>query len=206
SRLSSEAKAAARARLGAPPEAKIVLSLAKFGPREAPWDLLRAFPVVAAAETATWLVLAGDGPERGALEAEARSLGLGGRVVFPGYIPYPELPALYATADLFVHPATEERWGVSVQEALACGLPVIASERVGAGRDLIEPGRNGFRYAGGNVETLGLKLVAALALPRAEVEAASREILARWDYAATWRHLLAAASAAGFQGTIRRFG
>ncbi len=204
SRLSPEERAAGRAALGAASDARIVLSLAKFGPREAPWDLLRAFPAIAATDPAARLVLAGDGPERGALEAEARALGLAERIAFPGYVPYPELPALYGAADLFVHPAAEERWGVSVQEALACGLPVIASERVGAARDLIEPGRNGSLYPAGDAKALTRAILAALAFPRADAEAANREILARWDYAATWRHLLAAASCASFQGTIRR--
>ncbi len=194
SRLAPEQRGALRAGLGGDAGAKILLSLAKFGPREAPWDLLRAFPAIAAADPAARLVLAGDGPERGALEAETRALGVEGRVTFPGYVPYPELPALYGAVDLFVHPATEERWGVSVQEALACGLPVIASERVGAGRDLIEPGRNGFRYPAGDAEALRQAIRAALALSPAEAAAANREILSRWDYAATWRHLLAAAS------------
>jgi len=197
SRLSPGERSAVRARLGIPEGARAVLSLAKFGPREAPWDLLRAFPQLAAADPGAVLVLAGDGPERGALEAEALRLGVSEKVAFPGYVPYPELPALYAAADLFVHPAAEERWGVSVQEALACGLPVIASERVGAGYDLIAPGRNGFRYAAGNVEDLGRRLAEALARPQAEIDAASAEILARWDYAATWRHLLAAVDRLG---------
>ncbi|MEP7013315.1 MAG: glycosyltransferase [Acidobacteriota bacterium] len=202
SRLSPEERAAHRASLKIPADARIVLSLAKFGPREAPWDLLRAFPHLAAIDPGAVLVLAGDGPERSALEAEARMLNLAERIVFPGYVPYPDLPVLYGAADLFVHPAAEERWGVSVQEALACGLPVIASERVGAGRDLIAPGRNGFRYPAGDFEGLGRALVAALAIPPAAVDTANREILARWDYAATWRHLLAAAS--GFHATIDR--
>ena len=194
SRLSPEERVAGRLALGASGDARVVLSLAKFGPREAPWDLLRAFPAIAATDSAAHLVLAGDGPERAALEAEALALGIFERVAFPGYIPYPELPALYGAADLFVHPAAEERWGVSVQEALACGLPVVASERVGAARDLIEIGRNGFRYPAGDTEALSQAILAALALSRAEVEAANGEILARWDYAATWRHLLDAAS------------
>lgn len=204
SRLSPEERAAGRAALGAASDDRIVLSLAKFGPREAPWDLLRAFPAIAATDPSARLALAGDGPERGALEAEARTLGIAARVAFPGYVPYPELPALYGAADLFVHPAAEERWGVSVQEALACGLPVVASERVGAARDLIEPGKNGLRYPAGDAAALAQAILAALALRQADVEAANREILARWDYAATWRHLLAAASGGIFQGTIRR--
>lgn len=185
SRLSAEERAAVRSRLGVPAGARVVLSLAKLNGREAPWDLLRAF---ARMGEDVWLVLAGDGPERSALEREA-----GPRVRFPGYVPYPELPALYAAADLFVHPAREERWGVSVAEALACGLPVVASSRVGAAFDLVAPGGNGFLYAAGDDDALALRASEALALPPERVRCRSEEILARWDYQAAWTHILEAA-------------
>jgi len=181
-----------RERLGVPENARAILSLAKFNGREAPWDLLRAFSRLNREDV--WLVLAGDGPERPELERQA-----GPRVRFPGYIPYPELPGLYAAADLFVHPAREERWGVSVQEALACGLPVVASSRVGAAFDLLAPGDNGFVYEAGNDAELAGRLAEALALPPERVRATSGEILARWDYAAVWRGLLEAAGR-----TVRR--
>lgn len=187
SRLSPEERAAMRTRLGVPADARVILSLAKLSPREAPWDLLRAFTRLEG--ESAWLVLAGDGPERAALEQAA-----GPQVRFPGYIPYPELPALYAAADLFVHPAREERWGVSVQEALACGLPVIASSRVGAAFDLVETGGNGFTYAAGDDAGLAARLGDALALPPERVRQTSAAVLARWDYAAAWDGLLAAAA------------
>ncbi len=188
SRLSPEERAAFRERLGVPTGARVVLGLAKFNEREAPWDLLRAFARVQ--DPDVWLVLAGDGPARPALEDFARRLS---RVRFPGYIPYPDLPALYAAADLFVHPAREERWGVSVQEALACGLPVVASSRVGAGYDLIEADGNGFVYPAGDPERLAHRIGEALALDPERVRQRSAAILSRWDYAATWRNLLRAA-------------
>lgn len=188
SRLSSEERAAFRERLGVPAEARVVLGLAKFNQREAPWDLLRAFDHIQ--DQDVWLVLAGDGPARPALEKFAGRLS---RVRFPGYVPYPELPALYAASDLFVHPAREERWGVSVQEALACGLPVVASSRVGAGYDLIEVGGNGFIYPAGDSEMLAHRIGEALSLDPQWAKRRSAAILARWDYAATWRNLLRAA-------------
>jgi glycosyltransferase involved in cell wall biosynthesis len=190
SNLPPAERIACRERLGVPADARLVLSLAKFNDREAPWDLLRAFTRIGREDV--WLALAGDGPARADLERFAREHGMA-RVRFPGYIPYPELPALYAASDLFVHPAREERWGVSVQEALACGLPVIASSRVGAGKDLIADG-NGFVYSAGDDEELAVRIGEALALPPERVRERSREILARWDYAASWRHLLEAAS------------
>jgi glycosyltransferase involved in cell wall biosynthesis len=188
SRLSDAERAAFRERLGVPAAARVVLGLAKFNDREAPWDLLRAFARVQ--DQDVWLVLAGDGPARPALEGFARKLS---RVCFPGYIPYPELPALYAASDLFVHPAWEERWGVSVQEALACGLPVVASSRVGAGYDLIEVGGNGFVYPAGDSEMLAHRIGEALALDPDRARRRSAAILSRWDYAAVWRNLLRAA-------------
>lgn len=189
--LPPEERAATRERLGVPAGAPMVLALTKFNEREAPWDLLRAFDRLRDREI--WLVLAGDGPERADLEGTVEASGLT-RVRFPGYIPYPELPALYGASDLFVHPAREERWGVSVQEALACGLPVIASSRVGAGVDLIAPGRNGFLYEAGWEGELARRVEDALALPIEGVRSTNAEILARWDYAAVWSNLLAAAA------------
>jgi glycosyltransferase involved in cell wall biosynthesis len=190
SRMPPEERAEVRERLGVPADARVVLSLAKLNGREAPWDLLRAFSRLGREDAC--LVLAGDGPDRPVLEREA-----GPQVRFPGYVPYPELPALYAAADLFVHPAREERWGVSVAEALACGLPVVASSRVGAAFDLIEPGANGFTYPAGDSAALAARIGEALDLPPERVRARSAEILSRWDYAATWRSLLEAAARAG---------
>ena len=194
SALPATERQAVRERLGAPPDARVVLALAKLNDREAPWDLLRAFARLDPEENGLWLVLAGDGPERAALEGAA-----GPRVSFPGYVPYPELPALYAAADLFVHAAREERWGVSVEEALACGLAVVASSRVGAAFDLIQPGGNGFLYPAGNDAELAGRIDAALALPPERVKQASAAILAEWDYAAAWRGLVEAA-----QRTVER--
>jgi glycosyltransferase involved in cell wall biosynthesis len=93
-----------------------------------------------------------------------------------------------------VHAAQEERWGVSVAEALACGLPAVASSRVGAAADLLVASRNGWTYPSGDPAALAHHARQALALDRAAVAAASREVLARWDYAASWRHLLDAGS------------
>ncbi|HEX4956227.1 MAG TPA: glycosyltransferase [Thermoanaerobaculia bacterium] len=183
-------RSALRARWGLPETGAVVLALAKMNGREAPWDLVEAAALLGSAAPA--MVLAGDGPERPALEAFCRERGLD-KVRFPGYVPYAELPALYAAGDLFVHAAREERWGVSVQEAMACGLPVVASSGVGAGWDLIRPGDNGDRYQEGDATALAGSLARGLGLPRERVLAANREILARWDYAASWRGILRAA-------------
>lgn len=188
--LAPHARAAARERLGVPARATVLLAVTKLSPREAPWDLLRAFGHGGDADR--WLLIAGDGPSRADLEAFVRQRGLA-RVRFLGYVPYPDLPALYGTADLFLHPVAEERWGVSVAEALACGLPVITSSRVGAARDLLAAGRNGFTYPCGDDAALAVRIEEALRLDPAAVREENRRILAGWDYAAAWRGLVRAA-------------
>ncbi len=192
SAMTAAERRAHRERLGLPAEGPVVTVVAKLNAREAPWDLLAALRLYEGEPP--WLAVAGDGPDQDRLEAFTRAHGLS-RVRFLGYVPFVELPSLYGASDLFVHAAAEERWGVSVPEAMACGLPVIASSRVGAGHDLVEPGRNGFVYVAGNAAELASRLHQSLTmLAPAEVARTNREVLARWDYAATWRSLLRAAA------------
>lgn len=91
------------------------------------------------------LVLAGAaGPAAGALEERARRAGA--RVLFPGFVPEPELPALYSGASCFVTASRYEGFGLSALEAIACGTPVAAydagalAETAGPGALLVKPG------------------------------------------------------------------
>jgi glycosyltransferase involved in cell wall biosynthesis len=174
----------ARWRIG--PGRRAVLAVTKLSEREVPWDLVEAARATAPSERMEFLV-AGDGPLRA--EVAARVEGIGG-VRLLGYVPYLDLPSLYAAADLFVHPVREERWGVSVAEALACGLPVVTSDRVGASYDLLTLGRNGGRYPVGDSGALGREIRAALALDRGAVRDASRPALAEFGLEATWRGIV----------------
>ena len=179
-------RARLRRRLGIPPECRVVLAVAKFNPREAPSDLLRALDGLERSDV--WTVMVGDGELRQAMEARGSV-----RTVFVGYVPYAELVDYYALADVFVHAAANEPWGVSVHEAIACGLPVVASSRVGAAYDLIVQGENGFMYEAGNAAELRSRLVAVLdRLSAAQVSRANNGVLARWNYARAWRDILGA--------------
>lgn len=179
-----------RARFGIPAAVKVILAVAKMNAREAPWDLLGALEGLDRPDL--WTVLVGDGEQLAALRARVEQRGLE-RVVFAGYVPYAELASCYAMADVFVHAPAEEPWGVSVHEAIACGLPVVASSRVGAARDLVLQGRNGFVYPWGDAAELRAKLVATLdTLDPETVKTANREVLARWNYARTWDGILEA--------------
>lgn len=117
------------------PEGPIVLFAARLISKKRPELLVRAFARVAATTNAT-LVLVGDGPLRPALEALIGQLGLENRVRLAGFVQPAEMPTWYAMADLFVLPSSET-WGVVVLEALASGLPVIITDQVGCGPDVL---------------------------------------------------------------------
>jgi glycosyltransferase involved in cell wall biosynthesis len=87
------------------------------------------------------LLIVGDGVEYEPLADQASSLQ---NVHFLGFRDLPDLPQYYAIADAFVLPSEIEPWGIVVAEALACGLPVIATRKVGAAWDLVQDGKNGY--------------------------------------------------------------
>ena len=91
------------------------------------------------------LTVAGSGPDRPDLEAMTSALGLEGRVRFIGFVDQTELPGLYASHDLFVFPTLRDTFGVVTLEAMAAGLPVVASTCAGSTSDFIAEGTNGWR-------------------------------------------------------------
>lgn len=121
--------AATRARYGL--DTRYVLYLGNFKPHKNLERLLAAWAAVPAAiRAATRLALAGgDGAGRATLEARATALGIADAVVFPGRIADADLPALYAGATLLVLPSLEEGFGLPAVEAMACGTPVVVSNR-----------------------------------------------------------------------------
>ena len=135
----------------------IVLGVMKWIDREAPLTLVDAWLKAAAVVPNLKLLLVGDGPLR---DEVARHLSPAPtKWVTPGYVKYSDLPSYYAISDLFVHPAQSEPYGVSVQEAMACGLPVITSSMVGAATDFLELGINGDVFPVDDVDRLAELLI-----------------------------------------------
>jgi glycosyltransferase involved in cell wall biosynthesis len=95
------------------------------------------------------LVLVGTGTD----EARVRTLA-GERVELAGPRDRDELVRFYADADVFVLPSRSEPWGMVLNEAAEAGLPLVATEEVGAAHDLIEEGVNGFRVPAGDERAL----------------------------------------------------
>lgn len=152
-----------RQRWGIDAKAFVALAILRFEERERPLDFLRAAALLNRKGLQCKFVLVGDGPQRPLVEDFISKQDLD--VILPGFRPYSELPMFYSIADVFVHPAARECWGLSVNEAMVCGLPVIVSDQVGAGYDLVRHGENGFVFPVGEVEILA-KYIEELATNR----------------------------------------
>jgi glycosyltransferase involved in cell wall biosynthesis len=146
---------------GASASDAVILFCAKLQPWKRPLDLLRAFAKLNLSDAR--LVFAGDGPLRQQLEAEAAALGVATRVRFLGFVNQSQLPAVYKSADLMVLPSEYEPFAVVVNEAMCCGCPVMASDRVGAARDLIAPVFPEFIFPCGDIGALAERLKNAVA-------------------------------------------
>lgn len=195
--LSPAEHAAARARLRAglePGSEAVFLFVGQLIPRKGADTLLRA---AVHAPRAT-VVVAGDGPEGDRLRALAAELGVAGRVRFAGFVQPAELPALFAGADAFVLPAHAEGWGVVVHEAMAAGLPVLATDRVNAAADLVRDGRSGFRFPVGDHDALGARMAELSADPAllAAMGRCARQAVSAQTPAAAARRLVALLDAA----------
>ena len=116
-------------------------------------DLLASAFVRLAREVAeVRLRIVGEGELRSSLE---RKLGpVSERVEFVGFKDWRELPAEYAAADVLCVPSRYDGWGLVVPEGLAAGLPVIATDRMGAALEFVETGRNGWLIAAGDEDVL----------------------------------------------------
>jgi glycosyltransferase involved in cell wall biosynthesis len=105
--------------------------------------LVNAFAEVKRQLPTAQLLIVGDGPEGDSLRALVRRLKVEDNVHFLGFRQGSDLVELYVCADVFCLPSRHEPWGVVVNEAAACGLPLVVSDRVGAGPDLVCSGANG---------------------------------------------------------------
>lgn len=112
-------------------------------PRKGVDLLLAAFDRIARAHPALQLMLLGNGPNRAEYEAMVAP-DLSDRVAFLGHQDPSALPDLFARADIFCLPSRHDGWGVVVNEALGAGLPIVVTDTVGAGHDLVDLGCNGY--------------------------------------------------------------
>ena len=174
-----------------PAQAFVVLGIMKWTDREDPLTLVEGFRRFAQREPLARLVLIGDGPLHQRVMAACRPLA--GLVHCPGYVAYSQLPLWYGRADVFVHPAPDEPWGCSVNEALACGLPVLAAEGVGAATECLATFSCGSQFANQDPGELADQLQGLAAqADRAALQSAAVQAAECWHY----RHSIEALSLA----------
>jgi N-acetyl-alpha-D-glucosaminyl L-malate synthase BshA len=125
---------------------KMIFTLCHLIRRKGIDYLLHALPLVVRHYEKVKLVIGGDGPERNNLIKLTRALKLEEKVIFTGRIPPKELPLFYAASNLFVLPSLHEGHCVALLEAMAAGLPVVAT-KVGGNTESVVDGYNGFLVA-----------------------------------------------------------
>jgi len=149
---------------GIPVEATVFLFVGKLIPKKRPADFLNALKAASRDTPGISGLIVGDGPLRPGLEGLARNTNL--TVKFSGFLNQREMSRAYAASDVLVLPSDgRETWGMVVNEAFACGLPVIASDKVGCAPDLIFPGKTGEVFPCGDIERLA-EIIRALAVKK----------------------------------------
>jgi glycosyltransferase involved in cell wall biosynthesis len=208
-RAAAATPATLRAELQLDPDRPVILFASKLQPRKHADHLIEAFarllqnhnqsqgaPFVRAHLAHEWetaagsppatpyLVIVGDGEERQRLEAQAAALNLTDHVRFVGFRNQTELPAFFRLASVFVLPSRHEPWGLIVNEAMACGCPVIVSTDVGSHADLVTNGIEGFVYSVGDIAALtsALQRTFASSTTAPTMGAAAKQRMEIWSF------------------------
>jgi len=151
-----DAATALRKDLGFSEDRPLILFASKLQKRKRVLDLLEAYSrlsIDGRTEPFPGLIIAGDGDDRAEVEKRVQSLGWQSIKVL-GFQSQRQLARLYSMCDGLVLPSEDEPWGLVVNEAMACGKPVIVSDGVGCSPDLVKPGQNGEIFPTGDIQAL----------------------------------------------------
>lgn len=191
-----------RARWNIPEVCFCFCFVGKFQPSKRVLDILEAARIAANSSRSLWLLLVGTGEQ----DAEARTFASLHRlpVTFAGFLNQSEIGKAYIASDAVILASSEEEtWGLVVNEAMACGLTAIVSDRVGCGPDLVEPGLTGEIFPFGDTKALAdamLKLAAKPELAAKMGKAAQMRVLSDYTIEKTVAGTLSAIA------TLRRAG
>lgn len=174
-----------RAELGLDPGRPVILFASKLQERKHCNHLLEAYLQMldgADPAHAPYLVVVGDGEQVPQLKQRVADTGAT-TVRFAGFRNQRELPGFFGLATVFVLPSRHEAWGLIVNEAMACSLPVIVSDEVGCAVDLVRDGVNGYIFPAGDIAALRTALEAVLQPGRAaQMGEQSRRRIDEWSY------------------------
>jgi N-acetyl-alpha-D-glucosaminyl L-malate synthase BshA len=163
------------------PDQHTLMHISNFRPVKRVGDVVRVFSRVAA-QTEARLILVGDGPEAGLAMQLARELGVSDRVNFTGVVD--GVTSLLAAANLLLLPSETESFGLVALEAMASGVPVIASD-VGGLPEVVGHGVSGFLAPVGDVDKMAeyaVRILSDCELCQAFSTGARRQAVAKFDY------------------------
>ena len=188
-KLDKEKRAAVREELGIPLAAPLMLTVAVLREPKGIQYMLEAMPIILQAIPEAYYLIVGDGTYRSALEQISDNLNISGRVIFAGY--REDIPGLLSTSDVFVLPTLTEALPTVLAEAMATGLPIIASA-VGGIPEMVDDQINGILLPPKDSKKLAAACIRVLGNPREahEMGTKGRVIAAtKFDIQEQARHL-----------------
>ncbi len=170
-----------RERLGLSDQHFVVLFVGKLEAKKNPLLLIEAIRQLHAEHPSLRLLIIGNGP----LEAAVQQAIVGAD--FIRLLPFQnqrQMPIVYRLSQVFCLPSNGpgETWGLAVNEAMACGRPVIASDKVGCTRDLIQHGVNGYQFEANNLTQLKQAIASALASDIQQMGQAALQSILPWNF------------------------
>ncbi len=143
--------------------------------------LIDAFARLKQIEKQVALVIVGDGSLTDQLKAQVTALNLDD-VHFEGYSVFPAVMDYFKVADVLVLPSDFEPWGLVVNEAMTCGLPVVVSSHVGCRNDLVVDSENGYIFEAGNAGALCVAMEKTLLCDLDYMSKKSLQKMSQWNF------------------------
>jgi glycosyltransferase involved in cell wall biosynthesis len=155
---------------------RFILFVGRLVPEKGIFDLLAAYAKLESGlRSGVGLVYAGDGVAREELKQRAKGVNPG-NVCFPGFAQREDLAGLYGLAEALVLPTHSDPWGLVVNEAMACGLPIIVTSVAGCSADLVDDGWNGYVVPPGDPEKLSMAIRSILLEPELQMQMRARSL------------------------------
>ena len=161
-------------------DSNVILYCGRLSKGKGLFELLHAYERLSSADNV--LVMVGDGELRDSMQKYVTEHNLGS-VLFVGFQNRQDIPKYYAMADVLILPSYRETWGIVVSEAMCFGLPIVATNQVGAALDLVKDGHNGYVVPIGDSEALANKIEELSALPKEErmtMGSRSSQLITQW--------------------------